>query len=46
MVTKHGRPVARVVAIDGEPSLEGTVRFLVDDEQLTEPLDPWDAHGG
>ena len=43
VVTKHGKPVARVVAIDDEPSLEGSVRFLVDDDELVEPLEPWDA---
>ena len=43
LVTKHGKPVARVVAIDDEPSLEGSVRFLVDDDELVEPLEPWDA---
>jgi prevent-host-death family protein len=43
VVTKHGRPVARVVAIDDEPSLQGSVRFLVDDDELVEPLEPWDA---
>ena len=43
VVTKHGKPVARVVAIDDEPSLEGSLRFLVDDDELVEPLEPWDA---
>ena len=43
VVTKRGRPVARVVAIDDEPPLHGSVRFLVEDDELIEPLEPWDA---
>lgn len=44
VVTKHGRPVARVVPIAERSSLAGSVSFLVDDEQLLAPLDvPWDA---
>jgi prevent-host-death family protein len=43
VVTKHGKPVARVVALEDEPSLEGSVTFLVDDEELIAPLEAWDA---
>lgn len=43
-VTKRGRPVARVVPIDATPSLRGSVRFLVNDDELLAPLgDVWDA---
>lgn len=44
VVTKHGRPVARVVPIPQEAALVGSVRFLVDDAQLVAPIDvAWDA---
>ncbi len=44
VVTKHGRPVARVVAIADPAGLEGSVSFHVSDAQLVEPLDvAWDA---
>ncbi len=44
VVTKHGRPVARVVAIDAQHSLEGSVTFHVSPEELIAPLDPdWNA---
>lgn len=44
VVTKRGRPVARVVAIDAPQALEGSVTFLVSDEELIAPLDvAWDA---
>jgi prevent-host-death family protein len=44
VVTKHGRAVARVVAI-GEPApLTGSVTFLVADDELLAPIDvAWDA---
>lgn len=32
VVTKHGRPVARVVPLEEPPSLEGSVEVLVEDE--------------
>jgi prevent-host-death family protein len=45
VVTKHGRPVARVVAIEAPAGLEGSVSFLVSDDELIAPLDvAWDAH--
>ncbi|MDO9407105.1 type II toxin-antitoxin system Phd/YefM family antitoxin [Patulibacter sp.] len=44
VVTKHGRPVARLVPILDEAPLAGSVRFLVDDEALAGPIDvSWDA---
>jgi prevent-host-death family protein len=47
VVTKRGRPVARLVPVDDEVSLRGTVNYLVDDEELLAPLgEPWDAHTG
>ena len=43
-VTKRGRPVARVVPVEEPPSLLGTVRFLVDDDELIKPLEEsWNA---
>lgn len=33
-VTKRGRPVARLAPVEAPPSLEGSVVFLVDDEEL------------
>lgn len=32
VVTKRGRPVARLVPLDAPPPLEGSVQILVDDE--------------
>ena len=44
VVTKRGRPVARVVAIDEPQALEGSVTFHVSDDELIAPLDvAWDA---
>jgi prevent-host-death family protein len=34
VVTKRGKPVARLVPIEDPPSLVGSVEFLVDDEEL------------
>lgn len=43
IVTKHGRPVARVEPIEPPPSLEGSVTYLVSDEELIAPLwEDWD----
>ncbi|MFT4034943.1 MAG: type II toxin-antitoxin system prevent-host-death family antitoxin [Patulibacter sp.] len=43
-VTKHGRPVARIVPIEDDRPLSGSVTFLVDDDALLAPLgDLWDA---
>jgi prevent-host-death family protein len=44
IVTKHGRPVARVIAAEGAVDLIGSVTFEVDDDALIAPLsDDWDA---
>jgi prevent-host-death family protein len=44
VVTKHGRPVARVVAISEAEPLLGSVSFEVSDDELIAPLDAdWDA---
>lgn len=33
VVTKHGRPVAKVVPIEEPPSVRGSVRILDDDDE-------------
>jgi prevent-host-death family protein len=38
VVTKRGKPVARVVPAEGPRSLIGSVEFLVSDEELIKPL--------
>jgi prevent-host-death family protein len=44
VVTKRGRPVARVVAIEEPQALDGSVTFLVGDDELVAPLgEAWDA---
>jgi prevent-host-death family protein len=44
LVTKHGRPVARVIPAEAPASLIGSVTYHVDDDALIEPLDVvWDA---
>jgi prevent-host-death family protein len=44
VVTKHGRPVAKVVPVDAEVDLRGSVTFNVSDEELVEPIDAeWEA---
>lgn len=44
VVTKHGRPVARLVPVAEQAPLAGSVRFLADDERLLAPIDAdWDA---
>jgi antitoxin (DNA-binding transcriptional repressor) of toxin-antitoxin stability system len=43
-ITKRGRPVARLVAVSEPPSLEGSVTYLVGDEELISPTDvEWDS---
>ena len=39
VVTKRGRPVARVSAASEPESLRGSATFHVSDEELIEPLD-------
>lgn len=44
VVTKRGRPVARVSPVEQPGSLRDSVEFLVSDEELIAPLDErWDA---
>jgi prevent-host-death family protein len=44
VVTKHGRPVARVVAVEEPTQLSGSVMFHVGDDELVAPIDvAWDA---
>lgn len=44
VVTKHGRPVARVAPLEAPVSLRGSVIFNASDEELIAPLDEsWDA---
>ena len=44
VVTKHGRPVALVVAAEPPADLLASVTFHVDDDELIEPFDvEWDA---
>jgi prevent-host-death family protein len=44
VVTKRGKPVARVEAVEEPPSLEGSVVYLVSDEELIAPIDEvWNA---
>jgi prevent-host-death family protein len=43
-VTKHGRPVARLVPMDDHAPLRGSVTFNVSDDDLLLPVDErWDA---
>ena len=43
VVTKRGRPVARVLPVEAPASLRGSVEYLVDEEELVEPvLGRWD----
>jgi prevent-host-death family protein len=44
VVTKYGRPVARVIAVEAPADLHASVTFHVDDDNLIEPVDvDWDA---
>jgi prevent-host-death family protein len=44
VVTKHGRPVALVVAAEPPADLRASVTFHVDDDELIAPLDvDWDS---
>jgi prevent-host-death family protein len=43
-ITKRGKPIARVVPLEPSPSLRGSARQLVSDDQFIAPIDvPWDA---
>lgn len=48
VVTKRGKPVARVAPVDeANDSLLGSVTFHVSDEELIAPIDiEWDAEKG
>ncbi len=47
VVTKRGKPVARVVPVEPAPSLLGSVAQLVSADELTEPLGlEWDVERG
>ena len=44
VVTKRGKPVAKVEPVEEPRSLVGSVTFLVSDDELIEPiLEPWDV---
>jgi prevent-host-death family protein len=44
VVTKRGRPVARVEPSSPRPDLRGSVKLLVSPEEFVKPLDvEWDA---
>jgi prevent-host-death family protein len=46
VVTKRGRPVARIIAAAEPQPLAGSVSFHVSDEELVAPIDVrWDAEG-
>jgi hypothetical protein len=40
LLTKRGRPAARVPSVEPPRSLRGSVEYLVSDEELIEPLYP------
>ena len=43
-ITRHGRPLVEVVPARPPRPLEGSVEFLVDEEELMAPIDvEWDA---
>lgn len=43
-ITKHGRPVAKLVSVEEGASMVGSVEFLVSDDELISPLDlEWEA---
>jgi prevent-host-death family protein len=44
VVTKRGKPVAKVEPVEEPPSLKGSVIYLVSDEELIAPIDEvWNA---
>jgi prevent-host-death family protein len=44
VVTKRGRPVARVVPFEDDVSLRGSVTYNVNDEELLAPIEAeWEA---
>lgn len=44
VVTKRGKPIVRVTPMGPPRSLRGSVRYLVDEEELLRPIDvEWEA---
>jgi len=44
VITKRGKPIVRVVPVAEPASMEGSVRFLVDEAELLAPIDvDWSA---
>lgn len=44
IVTKRGKPLARVIPITEPPTLRGSVRLAVSDDELLASIDePWDV---
>lgn len=44
LITRRGRPLARVVPVEPPPGLAGSVRFMVSDDELVAPIDAaWEA---
>jgi prevent-host-death family protein len=44
VITKRGRPVARVTAVAAPPGLKGSITYHVADEELIAPIEiEWDA---
>jgi prevent-host-death family protein len=44
VITKRGKPIARLVPLEQPQSLKGSVTFLVSDEELIRPLpERWNA---
>jgi len=44
VVTKRGKPVAKLQPVEEPPSLKGSVIYLVSDEELIAPIDEvWNA---
>ncbi len=44
LVTKRGKPLARVVSVSEPPTLRDSVTWRVSHDELVEPIDePWDA---
>jgi prevent-host-death family protein len=47
VVTKRGKPMAQLVPLEPPASLEGSVTYLVSDEELIAPIDVvWNAEVG
>jgi prevent-host-death family protein len=42
VVTKRGKPIAKVSPIERPPSLVGSITYNVSDEELIAPLDDWE----